>query len=55
MSYKISRGIKLFVGRVTEGVKRGLREFWRGFGGYGGVKGGLLDPYKASFAPREDL
>ena len=55
VSYKISRGIKLVVGRVTEGVKRGLREFWRGFGGYGGVKGGLLDPYKASFAPREDL
>ena len=40
VSYKISRGIKLVVGRVTEGVKRGLREFWRGFEGvWGGQRG----------------
>ena len=47
MSYKISRGIKLVVGRVTEGVMRGLREFWRGFGGvWGGSKGGYLTPIR---------
>ena len=28
VSFKITRGIKLVVGRVTEGVKGGLREFW---------------------------
>ena len=28
MSYKITRGIKLVVGRVTEGVKGGLKAFW---------------------------
>ena len=27
VSFKITRGIKLVVGRVTEGVKGGLREF----------------------------
>ena len=27
VSFKITRGIKLVVGRVTEGVKEGLREF----------------------------
>ena len=32
LSYKITRGIKLVVGRVTEGVKGGLREFWRVWG-----------------------
>ena len=41
VSFKITRGIKLVVGRVTEGVKGGLREFW---GGPGGSKGVLLNP-----------
>ena len=27
VTYMITRGIKLVVGRFTEGVKRGLREF----------------------------
>ena len=34
VSYKITRGIILVVGRVTEEVRGGLREF-------GGVRGGL--------------
>ena len=40
----------------------GLRKVWGGFagvwgcfGGSGWVKGGLLDPYKARFAPLEVL
>ena len=37
VSYRITRGIKLVVGRVTEGVKEGLREFWGGLGGSKGV------------------
>ena len=37
MSFKITRGIKLVVGRVTEGVKGGLMEFWGGPGGSKGV------------------
>ena len=41
VSYEITRGIKLVVGRVTEGVKGGLREFW---GGPGGSKGVCLTP-----------
>ena len=41
VSFKITRGIKLVVGRVTEGVKGGLREFW---GGPGGSKGVCLTP-----------
>ena len=28
LGYKITRGIKLVVGRVTEGVKGGLKAFW---------------------------
>ena len=28
VSYKITRGIEWVVGRSTEGVKGGLREFW---------------------------
>ena len=28
MGFKIIRGINLVVGRVTEGVTGGLREFW---------------------------
>ena len=28
VTYMITRGIKLVVGRFTEGVKRGLRGFW---------------------------
>ena len=49
VSYEITRGIKLVVGRLTE------REKW-GFGGIGGstlVKGVLLDPYKGTFSPLE--
>ena len=41
MSFKITRGIKLVVGRVTEGVKGGFREFW---GVPGGSKGVYLTP-----------
>ena len=36
VSYKITRGIILVVGRVTEEVKGGLREFWGVWGGPGG-------------------
>ena len=36
MSYEISRGTKLVVGRVTESVKGGFA----GFGGYRGVNVG---------------
>ena len=55
VSFKITRGIKLVVGRVTEGFKGGLREFWGVFGSSRGVKGGLLDPFRARFAPLEVL
>ena len=50
VSYKITRGTILVVGRVTEEVGGGLREFW---GGSGRSGGGLFDPYRAGFAPRE--
>ena len=40
MSYEITRGIKLVVGRVTEKVKG----FLGGIGGSTLVKGVLLDP-----------
>ena len=39
VSYKINREIKLVVGRVTEGFKGGLREFWGGLARSGGVIG----------------
>ena len=55
VSFKITRGIKLVVGRFTEGFKGGLREFWGGSGRSRGVKGGLLDPYRAHFASLELL
>ena len=45
MSYNITRRIKLVVGRVTEGVKGGLKAFWgclRRPGG--GSKGVCLTP-----------
>ena len=41
MTYMITGGIKLVVGRFTEGVKGGLREFK---GGPGGSKGVCLTP-----------
>ena len=47
VSYKINREIKLVVGRVTEGFKGVLGEFWGGLARARGVKGGLLDPYRA--------
>ena len=52
MSYKITGGIRLVVGRVNNWV-------WGGFegvlGGSMGVKGGLLDPYRTLFVPLEVL
>ena len=48
VSYRITRGVKLVVGRFIEEVKGGL-------GRSGGVKGGLLDPYRSRFAPLEAL
>ena len=55
VSYKITRGITLVVGRVTEEIKGGLREFWGGSGRSGGVyltpigqvlpSGSLLGPW----------
>ena len=41
VSFKITRGIKLVVGRVTEGVKGGFGEF---LGVPGGSKGVYLTP-----------
>ena len=41
VTYMITGGIKLVVGRFTGGVKGGLREFW---GGPGGSKGVCLTP-----------
>ena len=55
VTYMRTRGIKLVVGRFTEGFKGGLREFWGGSGRSWGVKGGLLDPYRAHFASLELL
>ena len=40
MSYWITRGVKLIVGRVIEEVKGVLREFWGGLGGAGGGERG---------------
>ena len=48
MSHKVTRGIILVVGRVTERVFGNL-------GGLRGVSGGLLDPYGALFAPLDVL
>ena len=55
MSFKITRGIKLVVGRVTEGNKGSLKAFWGCLRRSGGVKGSLLDPCRARFAPRSLL
>ena len=55
VTYMMTRGIELVVGRFTEGVKGGLRDFKGGLGRSGGVKGGLLDPYRSRFAPLEAL
>ena len=55
MTYMITRGIKLVVGRFTEGVKGGLREFLGGLGRFREVKGGLLHPYRTRFTPLEVL
>ena len=55
VTYMITRGIKLVVGRFTEGVKRGLREFWGVLVRSRGVKGVLLDPFRTRFAPLEVL
>ena len=48
VSYKIPRGIRMVVGRVTERV-------WGGLGGQGWSKRGLLDPYRARLTPQEVL
>jgi hypothetical protein len=50
VSYKITRGIILVVGRVTEEVMGGFKGV---LGGFGEVRGGLFDPYRAGFAPLE--
>ena len=55
VTYMITGGIKLVVGRFTEGVKGGLREFLGGLGSFRGVKGGLLHPYRTRFTPLEVL
>ena len=55
VTYMRTRGIKLVVGRFTEGFKGGLREFWGGLGRSRGINGGLLHPYGARFAPLEGL
>ena len=55
VSYRITRGVKLIVGRVIEEVKGVLWEFWGGLGRSGGVKGGLLDPFRTHFASLEAL
>ena len=55
MSYKITGGIRLVVGRVNNWVWGGSREFGGVLGGSMGVKGGLLDPYRTLFVPQEVL
>ena len=55
VTYKLTRGTKFVVGRFTEGVKGGVREFWGGLGRSRGINGGLLHPYKSRFAPLEGL
>ena len=52
VTYMITRGIKLVVGRFTEGVKGGLREFW---GVLVRSRGVLLDPFRTHFVPLEVL
>ena len=49
VSYEITRGIKLVIGRVTERVKGGLGGIW----GLKLVKGVLLVPYISLFSPLE--
>ena len=51
VSYEVTRGITLVVGRVHDGFGGGwgcLRKFWVGLGGSRGV---LLYPFKALYAP----
>ena len=55
MSCRITRGVKLVVGRVIEEVKGGFEGVLGGFGEVRGVKGGLLDPFMAHFASLEVL
>ena len=55
VSCKITRGIKLVVGRVTERVLGAWGWFGEFGGSEGGVKGGLFDSYRALFAPLEVL
>ena len=43
MSYRITRGDKLVVGRVNEEVKGGFEGVLGGLGRSGGVQGGLPD------------
>ena len=55
MSYKVTRGIILVVGGVTEMF---ILEFGGSKGGQrwsGPLRGGLLDPYRALIAPLEVL
>ena len=52
MSYKITGGIRLVVGRVNNWVWGGIEGVW---GCFGGVKGGLLDSYRTLFVPQEVL
>ena len=44
VSFKITQGIKLVVGRVTEGVKGSLKAFWGCLRRSGGSKGVCLTP-----------
>ena len=44
VTYMITGGIKLVVGRFTEGVKGGVREFWGGLGRSRGINGVCFTP-----------
>ena len=55
VSYKITRGITLVVGRVNDWVWGDLGVFLGVFGGSRGVTGCLVDPYRTLFAPLEVL
>ena len=55
VSYRITRGDKLVVGRVNEEVKGGFEGVLGGLGRSRGIKGGLLDPYRTRFAPLDVL
>ena len=51
VSYEITRGIRLVVGRVTERVQGGSGLFWGGQGWSTVGEGGLLDPQRTLVAP----